>query len=92
MKNIGITGGGQLSKMLCESAINKSPNTFVLEENINSCSKTVDGNFFCNSFNYIDILSNCCDVIIYEFENINIEVIEFNCRLCYSETQVVSQR
>lgn len=77
---IGILGGGQLAKMLCESAKKIGYKTIVLDCDKDACGGKVATKHYAD--NYLDekILKKICDeseVITYEFENIPVETIEY---------------
>lgn len=83
-KSIGILGGGQLGKMLCESAIKKGYKTVILDPGENVCAALVAQKHILGPYNdrkSILELSKISDVITYEFENVtseSIDVIENN--------------
>ncbi len=77
---VGIIGGGQLALMLCEAAQNLGLKTAVLDPNSNCSSKNIC-DLFINA-NYDDIkaieqLAKVCDVVTYEFENVDTKTIDY---------------
>lgn len=76
---IGIIGGGQLGMMLAEAAEKLSHQVFVLEPKENpSVAKThaIIIPYAYDDPQGLELLHHNSDVIIYEFENINIEYIK----------------
>ncbi|MGL5053981.1 MAG: 5-(carboxyamino)imidazole ribonucleotide synthase [Cetobacterium sp.] len=79
-KKIGILGGGQLAKMLCDSAKHMGYTTVILDPNPDSCGRLSSTEHLVQK--YVDKVSlkKICketDVITYEFENIPSEVIRY---------------
>lgn len=77
-KKIGILGGGQLGKMLCEAASPWGLKTWILDEKPefpagNICSKFVAGDFK----NYDEVLAfgRAVDILTIEIENVNTEAL-----------------
>jgi len=74
--NIGIIGGGQLGKMLCEAAkeIDPSLKVSIYDANNDACARHVCDSFTCGSFDDSDAITQFArdvDIITYEFENIS---------------------
>ncbi|MGL5377272.1 MAG: 5-(carboxyamino)imidazole ribonucleotide synthase [Cetobacterium sp.] len=79
-RTIGILGGGQLAKMLCDSATKMSYKTIILDPNPDSCGNLSADIHLVSKYNDEKSLENLCentDVITYEFENVPSEVIKF---------------
>lgn len=77
---IGILGGGQLAKMLCDSAKKMKLKTIVFDPSSESCSKISADNHICESYdnqNALQEFGQQCDVITYEFENVPSETVTF---------------
>ena len=77
---IGILGGGQLGKMLSQSASQLGFKTHIYDPDFNAPAKQVTN--ISSTFGYDDIknledFANKVDVITYEFENIPLETINF---------------
>ena len=77
---IGILGGGQLGKMLSQSASQLGFKTHIYDPDFNAPAKQVTN--ISSTFEYDDIknlenFANKVDVITYEFENIPLETINF---------------
>ena len=76
---LGIIGGGQLGKMLCQVTSRLSINTNILDPNDDSPCKNL-----CSSFsvgNLMDFKSvydfgKQCDLVTYEIEHINVDALE----------------
>lgn len=81
---IGILGGGQLGKMLCESAQKKGYRSVFLDPQEDACSKLVADEQIIASYNDEKALLKIAKkthVITYEFENVtstSINIIEAN--------------
>ncbi|MGL5000345.1 MAG: 5-(carboxyamino)imidazole ribonucleotide synthase [Cetobacterium sp.] len=79
-KRIGILGGGQLAKMLCDSAKRMGYTTTILDPNPDSCGKLSSTEHLVQKYDDKLSLEKLCketDVITYEFENIPSEVIKY---------------
>lgn len=79
-KRIGILGGGQLAKMLCDSANKNGYESMILDPNEDSCSKYSATEHLMKSYDDKDALKVLCDysdVITYEFENVPSDAIDF---------------
>lgn len=83
-KSIGILGGGQLGKMLCESASKKGYKTLILDPGKDICASLVADEHIIGAYNdeeSILEISKKSDVITYEFENVtskSIDIIKNN--------------
>lgn len=76
---IGIIGAGQLAMYMCIEAIKMGYQVATYDPNPNSPAKRVS-DFTCGSFDdlkALDLFASKCDLITYEFENMNLEHIEF---------------
>lgn len=76
---IGIIGGGQLAMMLCEAARKLEVNTVVLDPNQNCSATQVCDDFICAQYSDVsnlDQLAAICDVVTYEFENVDVTAID----------------
>lgn len=79
MKKVGILGGGQLGRMLLQSAANYTVETFLMENDANSpashlCKHFINGDI--TDFNSVYEFGKSLDVITIEIENVNIEALE----------------
>lgn len=75
---IGILGGGQLAKMLCDAGQEMGYKTIVLDSSKDSCAKFSADIFLEGSYTDRELLKKMVensDVITYEFENIPSETI-----------------
>ncbi|MFK4785697.1 5-(carboxyamino)imidazole ribonucleotide synthase [Fusobacterium sp. MFO224] len=75
-KSIGILGGGQLGKMLCESAIQKGYGTIILDPAKDACAGQIADKHVIGEYNdreSILKITKQSDVITYEFENVTSE-------------------
>jgi 5-(carboxyamino)imidazole ribonucleotide synthase len=77
-KKIGILGGGQLGKMLCEAASPWALKTWILDANPDFpagaiCSKFVVGDF--NNFDDVLAFGRSVDVVTIEIEHVNTEAL-----------------
>lgn len=84
-KNLGIIGGGQLAQMICECASTKKINTIVLDPNENCSAKSSATKLINANYDDIMCIENSCDVITYEFENIDPHPLKFSNKI-YQET------
>ncbi|MEE9272795.1 MAG: 5-(carboxyamino)imidazole ribonucleotide synthase [Robiginitomaculum sp.] len=76
---IGIFGGGQLGKMLCEAAQNIGFRTHIFDSHAKTPASQVSGALTCAPYEdmaAIELFATSCDVITYEFENIPLPAIE----------------
>lgn len=78
--NLGILGGGQLGKMLCQAASNWDLNTIVLDPShdcpsVNSCSKFIKGSF--REYDDVIKLLGEADLATIEIEHVNIEGLKY---------------
>ena len=82
MINLGIIGGGQLAYMLCESAIKLDSyinNIYIFSDKKDiSCNKILNDkiHIFYGKYNINNITNFCkkCDILTYEFEDIDISL------------------
>ena len=75
---IGILGGGQLGRMLLQSAANYHVETFVLESGTNPPASSVSHHFIAGDINDFDTVYNFgkqVDVLTIEIENVNLEAL-----------------
>ncbi len=78
-KTIGILGGGQLGKMLCEAAFDLGYKTMVLDANKDACARQKADYFIEASYddkNALEKLAKNTCLITYEFEHIPSETIK----------------
>lgn len=83
-KTIGIIGGGQLGRMLIQAGIN-----YPLDFHIYSDSENFSSKGICTSYTIGDLndyqkiveFGRKCDIITIEIENVNIEALEYLCKL-----------
>jgi len=76
---LGIIGGGQLGKMLCQVTSRLSINTNILDPNDDSpcknlCSSFSTGNLM--DFKSVYDFGKQCDLVTYEIEHINVDALE----------------
>ena len=79
MKKIGIIGGGQLGMYLALSAYQMGFKTIVYDNNENCSAKDHASKFYFGSFDdekKLEEFAKECDVITYEFENINSDIVK----------------
>lgn len=77
IKTIGILGGGQLGRMMAIAARTMGYNIVVLDPTPNCPCAAVAVKQIVAAFDDIEAakqLLDCCDVITYEFENVNLDV------------------
>jgi len=79
--NIGILGGGQLGRMLCEAAreLPVPVEVAVYDASTEACAKEVAHTFHRGSFDDAEAISRFAsqvDIVTYEFENIPYHVVE----------------
>lgn len=78
-KTIGILGGGQLAKMLCDSANKKGLRTIIVDPSEDACGRLSATKHICQSYSFkggLVELAKESDVITYEFENVPADCIE----------------
>jgi 5-(carboxyamino)imidazole ribonucleotide synthase len=78
-KTLGILGGGQLGRMLIQSAINYNIDIHILDPDVNAPCKSICQKFTQGSLTDFDTVYNfglSCDVITIEIENVNTEALE----------------
>lgn len=76
---IGVLGGGQLGRMMIQSAIDFNLNIHVLDPDPNAPCSQLTSNFQCGSITDFDSVYNFgqqCDLITIEIENVNIEALK----------------
>lgn len=76
---IGIIGGGQLGRMLAMSAKEMGYKIIVLDPSNDACAQFFADEFINSAFSdfkAIEILCKKSDVITFEFENIDVEVLK----------------
>ena len=79
-RRVGILGGGQLAKMICDSAKKMNYKTTILDPNIESCGKLSANKHIIADYNDIKGLNILCenaDIITYEFENVPSQTIDY---------------
>ncbi len=79
MKTVGIIGGGQLGFYLGLTAHRMGLEPLFLDSNEHSPAKYITNNFICASFDDFEAVQNLAemsDVVTYEFENVDLEVIK----------------
>lgn len=79
MKIIGIIGGGQLGMFLAMAAYEMGYETAIYDSNEECSARGVATYFYQGSFDDYDKLeefSKKCDLITYEFENVNSDIID----------------
>ncbi|MGL4971366.1 MAG: 5-(carboxyamino)imidazole ribonucleotide synthase [Cetobacterium sp.] len=79
-RKVGILGGGQLAKMLCDSGKKMSYETIILDPSSDSCGRFGADEHIVANYSDESALKRLCkksDVITYEFENVPSEVIDF---------------
>lgn len=78
-QTIGIIGGGQLGKMLAQSAQKYGFRVHIYDPSANACAKGVSHQFTMGSFDDREKLlefASEVDVLTYEFENINSDILK----------------
>lgn len=76
---LGVLGGGQLGRMLIQSAINYNQDIHILDPDSNAPCKDLAQRFTVGSLNDYDTVyafGQCCDVITVEIESVNTEALE----------------
>ncbi|MGL4651999.1 5-(carboxyamino)imidazole ribonucleotide synthase [Cetobacterium sp.] len=79
-RKVGILGGGQLAKMLCDSGKKMGYETIVLDPSSDSCGRFGADEHIVANYDDESALKRLCkesDVITYEFENVPSKVIDF---------------
>lgn len=90
-KILGVLGGGQLGRMLIQSAINYNQDIHILDPDPNAPCKDISQKFTVGSlkdFAIVYAFGQACDVITVEIENVNTEALE---KLCSEGKQVYPQ-
>ncbi|WP_077929082.1 5-(carboxyamino)imidazole ribonucleotide synthase [Wohlfahrtiimonas populi] len=78
-QKIGVIGGGQLGKMLIEAANRMGYLTSVYDPSLTAPAFSVANHYTIGQFDDYEALSQFvakCDVVTYEFENINAEIVK----------------
>ncbi len=78
-KTLGILGGGQLGRMVIQSAINYNIDIHILDPDTNAPCKTICQKFTKGSltdFETVYAFGKECDIITIEIENVNTEALE----------------
>ncbi|MGI9534028.1 MAG: 5-(carboxyamino)imidazole ribonucleotide synthase, partial [Thermodesulfobacteriota bacterium] len=78
--NLGILGGGQLGKMLCQAASNWDLNTTVLDPSADCPSTNFCTNFIKGNFReYVDVIKLLGDVDLatIEIEHVNVNGLKY---------------
>lgn len=78
-KVLGVLGGGQLGRMLIQSAINYNQDIYILDPDSNAPCKDISQKFTVGSlkdFDTVYAFGQACDVITVEIENVNTEALE----------------
>jgi len=76
---LGILGGGQLGRMLIQSAIDFNIDVHVLDPSDHAPCKAIAHKFVCGSLTDYDTVVNfgqACDVITIEIENVNTQALK----------------
>jgi 5-(carboxyamino)imidazole ribonucleotide synthase len=76
---LGVLGGGQLGRMLIQSAINYNQDIHILDPDPNAPCKDLAQNFTVGSLKDFDTVyefGSKCDVITVEIESVNTEALE----------------
>src|SRR3954453_17744598 len=77
--SIGIVGGGQLGKMIAQEAKRMSFRIIVLDPSPDSPASSLSDEYIIGNFkdgNAITTLASKCDVLTYEIELANSEILE----------------
>lgn len=78
-KVLGVLGGGQLGRMLIQSAINYNQDIHILDPDPNAPCKDICQKFTVGSlkdFDNVYAFGQACDVLTVEIENVNTEALE----------------
>lgn len=78
-KTLGILGGGQLGRMVIQSAINYNIDIHILDPDANAPCKAIAHQFTQGSltdFDTVYAFGQACDVITIEIENVNTEALQ----------------
>ncbi len=76
---LGVLGGGQLGRMLIQSAINYNQDIHILDPDPDAPCKDISQKFTVGSlkdYNTVYAFGQDCDVITVEIENVNTEALE----------------
>ncbi|MCH7401566.1 5-(carboxyamino)imidazole ribonucleotide synthase [Belliella kenyensis] len=78
-KTLGILGGGQLGRMVIQSAINYNIDIHILDPDPNAPCKSIAHDFQQGSltdFDTVYAFGKSCDIITIEIENVNTEALQ----------------
>lgn len=78
-KTLGILGGGQLGRMVIQSAINYNIDIHILDPDANAPCKSICQKFIHGKLTDFDTVYNFgqeCDIITIEIENVNTDALE----------------
>ncbi|MCH7407997.1 5-(carboxyamino)imidazole ribonucleotide synthase [Belliella sp. DSM 111904] len=78
-KTLGILGGGQLGRMVIQSAINYNIDIHILDPDPNAPCKSIAHDFQQGSltdFDTVYAFGKACDIITIEIENVNTEALQ----------------
>ncbi|SDD70042.1 5-(carboxyamino)imidazole ribonucleotide synthase [Algoriphagus faecimaris] len=78
-KVLGVLGGGQLGRMLIQSAINYNQDIYILDPDPQAPCSEIAQKFVCGSlkdFDTVYAFGKDCDVITVEIESVNTEALE----------------
>ena len=76
---IGIIGGGQLGRMMCQAAAELGFRTVVLAPDKDAPAAQLCNRFICTTYDDIEglrALEDATDIITYEFENIPADALD----------------
>lgn len=76
---LGVLGGGQLGRMLIQSAINYNQDIHILDPDSNAPCKDISQHFQVGSLKDFDTVysfGKCCDVITVEIESVNADALQ----------------
>ncbi|MFT7421529.1 MAG: 5-(carboxyamino)imidazole ribonucleotide synthase [Arcticibacterium sp.] len=98
-KKVGILGGGQLGRMLIQSAIDFDVKIKVLDPDFNAPCRGLAHEFILGDFKDFDTVLSFgedCDIITIEIENVSLEALEqlekkrkkgFSAAQCFKENK-----
>ena len=78
-QKLGILGGGQLGRMIIQSALDYNIDINILDPDENAPCKNIASEFHVGSLNDFDTVyefGKSCDVITVEIENVNVEALQ----------------
>ena len=94
-KTIGIIGGGQLGQMMAISAIYMGHKVITLDP-ASDCPSSRVSEVIAAPYDDVDALrqlADCCDVLTYEFENVDADGLDFHKEQnCFAFHKTVSLR